>query len=877
MEEGLKEKEQRPPRWAERFVEWYCKPQLVEDLLGDLNEYFERNVRNVGLRRARMIYMIDAIKFFRAYTVRKPKVINLLINWIMIGSYLKTSGRNVLRNKLFSSINIVGLAISMSVGLLMIAFLHDLLSYDTFHTNGDRIYRLISRPTIGKQEWGPFATSSIRAGKMLQDDATGFDAVTIMRKEFGGDARIGDKVIPIEGLYAEPSFFDVFTFPMLKGDVTTALKEPNSIVLTEASALKLFGTEDAFGKPLRIDTIDYQVTGIVKDIPFFSHLRFESLISLSTYEARREPDLNKFDNMWSNMVYVLVANNADMKLLQSNLDAIAAEGNKENDNFKLALTLQPMSEFVLGVDLSNNYGPTMPKVVVWIIAGLTIIVILSACFNYTNLSIARGLRRFKEIGLRKVIGAGTGQVRQQFIYEAVIVAVASLVISFALFLILRQQFMNMAPELKRMVQLEVSPVMIMSFVVFAILVGVMAGFLPAVFFSKVGIIQALKETGSVRALKGVSMRKGLVVVQYTLTLIFITTTVIGYNQYKKILAFDLGFNTDNVINIYLQGNKPDALVKGLSEIPEVQQVSKSMMVTSIGNYWGGMMRYQDPNDSSQVWYNAVDENYIPLHGHKFVAGGNFVARPTTKEEQTEVIVNEQVLKRFNIKDQIPAKALGEQLILDGRKLSIVGVLKDFHSGKADNKIEPFVFRYYTQGARGVVNAKISASDPLVVRTKIEQVWKEVDPIHPLNASWYKESIEDAYSEFSAMLKIIGFMAFLAISIASLGMFGMVVFTTETRLREIGIRKVMGATPQSLILLLSRGFLILLSIASIIAIPVTWIFFEKVVLVNFPYHDPVSAVELFAGLLGVFLIAFLMIGSQTFKAARTNPAQVLKGE
>ena len=386
----------------------------------------------------------------------------------------------------------------------------------------------------------------------------------------------------------------------------------------------------------------------------------------------------------------------------------------------------------------------------------------------------------------------------------------------------------------------------------------------------------------VKAFKHVTLRRALVVIQYTVTLIFITATAVGYVQYRNILAFDLGFKTENILNINMQGNKPDELLKELSEMPEVTALSRSMIITSVGNAWGGNMKYKDSRDSALVLTNHVDENYLPLHGYKLVAGRNFIARPTTADAATEVIVNQQVLKRFNITNGDPEQAIGEEITfsnfkVNGRKMTIVGVMKDFHYGKVNNLVGPVAFMFWTSEDRAIINAKIQSVDMPATMAKIESTWKKIDRVHPFQAKFYDEEIEDAYSEFSAMIKIIGFLSFLAISIASMGLFGMVVFTTETRLKEISIRKVMGASSGNLIYLLSRGFFVQLSISALISLPVTYLFFENVVLTNFPYHTPVQIVELFVGLLAVLLIAIIMIGSQTMKAARSNPAEVLKSE
>lgn len=809
----------------------------------------------------------------------------------MIGSYIKTSGRSLMRNKLFSFINIVGLAISMAVGLLLIAFVTDLKSYDRFHKNGERVYRITNILTSNGEQRGKYASTSIKTGRLIREKVSGIEEVAIVRSDFSVDAQVGDNVFPIKGLYAEPSLLRIFTFPMLEGNPETALNDPYSIVLTETAAKRLFGNESALGKAIRFDTLDYKVTGVMKAVPFFSHINFEALTSFSTAEQISKDDINfeAWTSMSLNYVYLLPQENADIASIQSQLDAIAKEENLARDpngyrNTKIQLELLPLYDIVVGEELASmaRVGPHMSPVVLWILGGLALVVILSACFNYTNLSIARAMRRFKEVGLRKAIGAGKSQVRQQFLAEAVMTSLAALFLSYFIFLVLRPQLINMAPELQHTVKLELTPPMVLAFILFSIAVGVMAGFMPAVFFSKVSAINALRNVSSVKVFKQISLRRALVVIQYTLTLIFITTTTIGYVQYKDILAFDLGFSTENILNINMQGNKPEELLKELREMPEVTALSRSFIITSVGNAWGGHMKYKDSSDSALVMTNHVDENYLPLHGHKFLAGGNFIARPATSEAASEVIVNEQVLKRLNIGNNNPEEAIGEEITFSnfrvhGRKMTIVGVMQDFHYGKVNNLIEPVAFMFWTPEDRAIVNAKIQSTDMPATMGKIEAIWKKVDPVHPFQAKFYDQEIEDAYSEYSAMIKIIGFLSVLAISIASMGMLGMVVFTTETRLKEIGIRKVMGASSGSLIYLLSRGFLVLLSISALIALPVTYLFVENVVLTNFPYHTPVQVPELFVGLLAVLLIVLIMIGSQTMKAARTDPAEVLKNE
>lgn len=808
----------------------------------------------------------------------------------MIGSYLKTSSRNLMRNKLFSFINIVGLAISMSVGLLLIAFIMDLYSYDRFHINGDRIYRITHVATVNSELSGKFSTTSLKLGKLIRERVPGAEEVAIVHNDFSQDAKVGENILPIKGFWADPSLFKVFAFPMLEGNPEIALKEPYSIVVTETTAKKLFGSTHALGKIIQFDTLPYRVTGVMKDIPFFSHIHFEALVSLSTAEQlNKNNNYEQWANKWANYVYLLLPKNADKVTIQAQLDAIAKAGNIAEKNTKIKLELLPLYDLVVGENLSRSEagastGPHLPPIVLWIIGGLALIVILSACFNYTNLSIARAIRRLKEVGLRKAIGAGKNEIRQQFLIEAIIISLSALVVSFFLFLTLRPILINLAPEMQRTIKLELTPAVMIAFIIFSIFVGAIAGFLPALFFSKVSAMNAFRNATaplSVKVFKPLNFRRGLVVIQYIFTLIFITTTAIGYVQYKNILAFDLGFNTKNILNIDTQGNRPEALLQELSELPEVKAISRSLIITSVGNAWGGFVKYHNTRDSALVMTNNVDENYLPLHEYKLIAGESFKIHPTSSQAASEMIVNQQFLKRFNISYNDPKKAIGEVVTFSNfrgtRKATIVGVMKDFHYGKVDNLIGPVAFMHWTPGDRTIINVKIQSMDMTATLGKIESIWKKYDRVHPLKAQFYEEAIEEAYSEFSMLIKIIGFLAFLAVSIASMGLFGMVVFTTETRLKEIGIRKVMGATAVNLIYILSRGFVVQLCLAALIALPLTYLFFKNFVLTHFPYHIPMQVFELFIGLLIVLLIAFIMIASQTIKAAKSNPVEVLKNE
>lgn len=413
--------------------------------------------------------------------------------------------------------------------------------------------------------------------------------------------------------------------------------------------------------------------------------------------------------------------------------------------------------------------------------------ILSACFNYTNLSIARSLRRSREVGIRKVVGALRSHVVAQFVVEALMIALCALIFSFALFVLLKPYFLSLNEQYNQMLVLDITPEILLYFLGFAIAVGIAAGFFPAVFFARVNAIHVLKNISAVRVFRKVTMRKALIVLQFTISMMFIAATIIGYKHYKHLLAFDLGFETENVLNIGLAGNKPDLLKKELSEMPEVRAISTSSMITSVGNYWAASMKYSDPHDSTSAFYAFIDEHYLPLHGHTLLAGRNFMPKAENAEE-SEVIVNEAMVKRFNIANQEPAKAIGETITVNRKQLQIVGVLKDFYYGKSiDREIKEFMFRY-SSDKPSYINAKVISADWPATLDKIERAWKKIDHIHPLKATFYDAQIEKSYLGFSSRIKVIGALSFLAICIASFGLLGMVVFTTETRLKRSAFAK-----------------------------------------------------------------------------------------
>ena len=800
----------------------------------------------------------------------------------MISSYFKTAKRVITRNRIFSLINIIGLAASMSVGLLFITILADVLRYDQFHEKKDRTVRVITDHRDSRNEV-QLATSSFAIAQEIRDHVPEAEAITTVGHGFGGDFRFENKLQLLKGFWAQPSFFDVFSFSLLQGDPATALSEPNSIVITESAAIRIFGTTDVLGKSLIRNNVEgdknpeFLITGVMNDVPKFSHMQFEALGSFVTRDMNNL-ELNDWTNIWSNYTYVVMREGVDARQIQDALNRIAEKrkaGSGSDNGEVISFGVQPLTKIVFfGQQLDNQIGPAMPTRFLWLISGLSIIVLVTACFNYTNLSVARASTRMREVGIRKVIGARRSQVMAQFMAESTVISLMALLFAFVIFTLIKSQFLSLTPNLNRLFDLTLTPIHIVFFVAFAIATGLFSGMVPGIFFSKVNAAYVLRGAGGWKGSARTGGRKALIVVQYVFALVFITSTVILYKQYRDFVNFDLGFNTNNIVNIDLKRNNAEVLESKLAILPEVKEISRSFMITSIGNNYYTHVKGLDPNDSLRSWYNKIDENYLDLFDFRLVAGRNITRRLDGAPER-EVIVNRTLISQLQIAAGDPDKAVGETVTIDGSELTIVGVVEDFHYSTIDRQIGPFVFRQLDRPK--ILNVRIASNDLQATMAKIESIWRSVDDAHPLEAEFYDRQIEYAYREYSSIGKVVGFLAFLTVIICSLGLFGMVIFSAETRMKEMSIRRVMGAQVWNVTYLLSRNFLLLLSVSAVIAIPLTWVFFTKIVLVNVAYHTPIGFAELFAGAFVVAAIALAMVITQGQRAARKNPIDVLRSE
>lgn len=879
----MKSKWSLPPKFADKLLSWFCKDEVLENIQGDLYEVYNKRVDVLGKRRADLLYYLDVLSILRPRLIRRPEGSRQLNQYGIFRNYLRTFTRSIKHNALFSGINAAGLAISMSAGILMIVLLSELNSFDDFHEKKDRIYRVTtSRKALFQGELEFFASAPHYIADVVKDQIPGVEQVLILDRDMTADLKTVDRGTNINGYYASPSFFDVFSFKLKKGNPRTALENPGSIVLTESVAKKLFGDSDPVDKTVNVENnADFRIgiiTGIIEDVPSNSHINFDALVSMKTVdnslvEAHRNRNPGRYAQSYVYLVLEEGTKVADVEAVMSS--AMADYNSHSAPNI---LSLQPMEEF-----LSRNAGfppgPIFSKEKVDMMIALALIILLSACFNYTNLSLVRGLRRSKEICVRKITGAKTLQIFSQFMTESVLLSLLSLIAGIGLFFIIKPEFLAL-PSLnggdRAMFLLNILPIQLLYFVLFAIVVGCVAGFVPALILSKLKANALFNDASKIKVYSGFSARQILTTCQVALSIGLIMFTVIALKQYKYALNYDLGYDTENIINVTVKKDYIDVLENEYARIAGVVETSKSSVILGTRNLMPADAMSEDQSDTIMFSSNYIDGKYLSMHGFKLLAGSGFTSDPYQDSIQnSDIIVNEQFLKALDLGS--PNDAIGKYIWYFGEeKLKIRGVVRDFISMSLDAEA-PKAFGFLNRPAdeEAVLGVNVAGTNLIAVMQGLETTYKKVDNVHPFKATFYDDQIARTYEESKSIYTIVSFLAFLAISISTLGLLGMAIFTIETRMKEICIRKVLGAGILNLILMLSRNILIIIVIGAAIAIPFTRYIVDDVILNNFLYKTEIGFIELFSGLAIVLFISVLTVGWQLLKAATQNPTDLLR--
>lgn len=868
-------KHHHPPRLAEKIFSWYCGLAKIEDLQGDIEEVFYNNLKTKSPFHAKLTYCKQVASLIFSYAISKRKkeaqygiYSSPSFHFPMLRNYIKIAVRNIYRHKYFSLINVIGLSIGMSVSLLLISLLAYVNSYDDFHLKKEHIYTISSHYKEGVEEYD-LSSSPVLLADKIKNEFAGAEELVRINSSFNGEVVLKNENVPLRGYYVDPGFLSLFTFDLLEGNSSLVLIQANSIVLTETAATKIFGRTDVVGKIVEMEGIgSFQVTGLLKDYPKNSHLKFEALVSYSSLPVPSSSAEDQWTNYRNQYVYVYLPNGQVETKMQHYLNSVAVK-TYASFPIKATFVVQPLDGLVTK-DLRNAIGPKWEASGFWVFGLIALLILLPACFNYTNISIARALKRSKEIGLRKTMGGQKDQIFLQFLMETIIITMISLTGALLLFLVGRAEFQSMLVDASS-TDLSLNVKNVLLFVLFALLTGGIAGILPAVYFARLNPIQALKSQLQGNLFSGMRLRKTLTAFQFALTFGFILCLVVFGRQYRYSLNYDFGFHKENMLNVELQHSNPHVVKTEFSKIASVQTVSLSSGRLGLGAP-STTVRYADSNDSMEVAQLFIDDQFIRNFGLKLIAGTDF--QNETFSAEKNIIVNEQFLNAFKI--DAAENALGQTYIVEGKELKVIGVLKDFHFSSLMVPIKPFFFRT-NPGEYQMANLKIVSDDTYGSVSAVENVWKTFGQDEKFEARFFDDEINEAYDFYETLLKIVGFLGLLALSISLLGLLGMVVYTSENRTKEVGVRKVMGASNFSITVLLSKEYIKMMLWASVIAIPITITGLELVLPNIQHYYTSVNVWDVLLSLVILLLMGLATLSSQTFKIASANPADTLKQE
>ncbi len=871
----------RYPKYFKALFEWFCKPALFEELQGDLEEEYNAKLESKGRRNAAWNYRKEVILMMRPSVIKSLAELSIAMpSGYMLGNYIKTALRTTRKNALFSGINIIGLSFSMAVGLFVISGIVYQFSFDQFHEHKEDTYRIITNTIDSYYGSRTYATSSLALVNDLLESEEGIDKIIRLNTEFGG-AGVADSItLPLSGIYADQDFFDVFSFQLLEGNPATALINPFSIVLTKRQADRFFEGGSAIGKSIEFEGVGlFQITGVVEDPPANSHLQFASLASFSTIESLAEKEvaftnLEEYSNLNYSYIYLKLDEGIHSSAIEQSLRSHALLVNSRFENISYSYSLQRITEIVPGKSLINQIGPEMEFLVLIIVSVLTGVIILSTCFNYTNLSLARALGRTKEIAIRKTMGGSKVQVFLQFIVEAIVISLLALIVALLISTSLKPYLYSFNVEIQNIFPFQITLEVALYFIIFSIIVGILAGFIPAVILSRQEILKLLKGSDQFRFLRFLNLRKSLIVFQFTLSLICIIVASVLMKQFQFSMNFDMGFDRDQILNVSLQGTDDQLFKDEFNKIPEVQNISMSSGYLGVGarsKYW---IKDEEIQDSMIVDFLSIDENYLANHGIALIAGENF--KPFDHESTDElVIVNEELLEEFNLGN--PEDVLGAVLYSPGNKaFRIIGVSKNFHYDRLRNPIGGFFFTFQPEYFR-YANLKIRSTDMSSTISKIRASWMNVNKLFEYEGEFYDDRVEEAYSFYKLAFGIIGFVTGFTILIACMGLLGIVIYTSKSRMKEVAIRKVLGAEERGLIYLLSKNFMGMMLWATGISVLFTFVLFQFLILPQEAYSASLGFWDFGVGVLIILSLGLITITSQTLRVARSNPVESIQNE
>ncbi|MCD2421336.1 ABC transporter permease [Niabella pedocola] len=795
----------------------------------------------------------------------------------MIKNYIRTAWRGLVRNKAFSLINVLGLSVGMTACFIIYMYIGFERSYDTFHTGADRIYKVVAdvkTPTETITTQG--VTSAPVAINLKQDFPEVEKAV-----RFAGDGfllRKGDVFFQEKkSVLADSTLFDVFDFPLVSGNKKTALKEPMSIVLSQTTAKKYFGNTNPLGQQVLLTgaAINATITGVMKDIPENSQIQADLFVSMSSY--RQIYGIPTADSEWTNhafYTYILLKPGADAKKLASKFPAFMEyhHGRQARElQMQDYLSLEPLRDVYLRSKRDGFVSGSINNV--YIFSVIAVFILLIACVNFINLTTARSAERAKEVGVRKVIGAARFQLAGQFIGESVMIALMAFAVSVFLLFMLIPVFNQLAGKIIAPGIFH-NPLHVLELFVLSLVVGVIAGIYPSFVlssFKPVNVLRGYLVTGTQRLL----LRKGLVVFQFAISIVLMVGTIVVAAQLKYMRSQDLGFNKAHTLFINTNFDKNKNLFKqSLSGIPGVLSSCYSAFIPGGGNT-SAYSELENKNGEMQktnMDLYFVDFDYIHQYQLELVAGRGFSPAFKTDSMQA-MVINETAVRSLGY--TTPKDAVGKKYSQWGSKGKIIGVVKDFHFQSLLQPVKPLTMRY-DPGTFTMISIKLSSKNLPETINNIEQHWRQIVPNRPFEYAFLDTFFDEQYHAEDRFSNLFFNFAILAIFISCLGLLGLSLYSTLQRTKEVGVRKVLGARATNIVMLLSSGFLKLVLIAFLIALPVAWLGMNKW-LDGFAYHIHITWWMFAVAGLTAVLVAFFTISIQALKAALANPVRSLRSE
>ena len=788
----------------------------------------------------------------------------------MLKNYLKIAFRNLLRHKAFSIINIAGLSTGMACSILILLWVQDELSYDRFHGNAGSIYRLTAEISGDKvaTTGAPLAAALQAEMPEVKNATRVFPSENIFE---AGNRKFEEKRV----LFADSTFLQVFSFPLVKGDPRAALSRPDGVLLTEDTARKYFGSEEALGQTIRMGKEhDFTVTGVLQSVPANSHLQFDFLLPMS-FLARVNDDLK--NNVWSDFNFFTYLQlhesfNPTNLSLSSLEQRIAEAFSSREPGLKAGFQLQPLarihlhSKYMADVEGHGNVQN------VRIFSVVAAFILLIACINFMNLTTARSARRAKEVGLRKVIGARRKQLISQFLGESLVVSFLALLLAIILVEAALPAFNGLSGKTLQISFSNSKVFLGMLFIAFV--TGLLSGSYSAMFLSGFQPVRALKGGMAKIGSGSVYFRNGLVVLQFVVSIVLMVGTAVVYKQLQFIRSRDLGFDKENLLYVPLKGSlgqNHQALRTELEQNPTTSDFTfvSSLPTGSVNNTMGISWDGKDPQAQPIFSVLAVDEDFTGIFGMQMASGRSF--SKDFKADTANYVVNEKALEVMGMEAE---SAIGKQLTLWGTTGTIIGVVKDFNFKPVQQPIEPLVLILKPMVAYAVVRTKPNQVEATI--SALDNTWQKLNPAFPFSYGFVDQDLARLYRAEQRMGSILNAFAALAIFISCLGLYGLSAFMAEQRTKEIGVRKVLGASVASIFGLLSRDLVKLVGVAFLVATPLAWYAMSRWL------EDYVYRIELewwvfaVAGALAL-LIALLTVSSQSIKAALMNPVKTLRSE